>query len=416
MYSTRLAIDHSRASAQSEEPIRRTISRDDLLLRARQGCDWLTDIAQVLDASNPDYGVIRGEYDTRSRQWKLYGPFWHTGQTIRLLLKMHATTGEEKYQRHAILGGEYLIRDQAMDRKDHKYYGFIHGREAEGSNTASQVEGLGALYDLYRMTNDDEWLERFRLAVDWIARNLYIEGEGLFHNGYSAMRDELTPLEKARPTNDDAIFRIAYENFKESIYLDIFRAVSDRLLSDEDPPGNWIIYRPCNPESFEGRGSIHARHAWWWGYPMLQAYDAFKDRKYLEAAIRAGDWYIDNSNLDGGYYYHTTREGQGHLSYDFSTSAVGCAVLMWCDLWQRLGDEKYRHAIERALGFMLRAQFRQDVEDPNLRGAFFEGYLPPDGTMSPGFYLRDIATIFPSRAMLTILETFEGDEFAYVDY
>jgi hypothetical protein len=416
MNSIHLVVDHSRASAQSEKPIRKQITRDDLLGRALNGCNWLTDIAQVLDTSSPDYGVIKGEYDTKNREWQLYGPFWHTGQAVRLLLRAYTITGNENLLRHSILGVEYMIRDQAKDERDVKFFGFVHGRGSQGANTASQLEGFAALYDLHQITNDALWLDSFHLAVDWVARNLYIENEGLFYNGYFAAKDELAPIEKSRPTNDDAIFWIAYQAFKDPTYLQIFREVSDRLLRDEDPPGNWIKYKPCDPDTFDGQGSIHARHAWWWGYPMLMAYDAFQEQKYLVAAIRAGDWYINNSNLDGGYYYHTTREGHKHLSYDFSTSAVGCAVIMWCDLWQRLKDERYLTAIERALGFLLRAQFNQDVSDPNIQGAFFEGYLPPDGTMEPGFYLRDIATIFSTRALLTILETFPANTIHYLDY
>jgi rhamnogalacturonyl hydrolase YesR len=416
MNSNSLAIDHSRASAQSEKPVRYKITRDDLLQRVLNGCDWLTDIAQVMEPSHPDYGVIRGEYDTKNREWKLYGPFWHTGQAIRLLLRAYGITGNKKYLEHSILGGKYMIRDQTMDEKDEKFHGFIHGRQSKGANTASQLEGFAALNDLYQATGDVLWLDSFQLAVDWVARNLYIKKEGLFYNGYIAVKDELAPVDKSHPTNDDAIFWIAHQAFKNPSYLQIFREVSDRLLSDEDPPGNWIKYKPCDPDVFDGRGSIHARHAWWWGYPMLQAYDAFQEQKYLDAAIRAGDWYIHNSNLDGGYYYHTTREDHNHLSYDFSTSAVGCAVIMWCDLWHRLNDERYLIAIESALGFLLRAQFNQDVSDPNIKGAYFEGYLPPDGTMEPGFYLRDIATIFSTRALLTIIETYPEDTIYYLDF
>jgi len=411
-----LHVDQSRASAQSEHPVRRTITREKLLRRALDGSDWLIDIAQVIDADSPHHGVIRGEYDTRSREWKLYGPFWHTGQAVRLLLKVYSMAGDEKYLRHALLGGEYMIRDQVLDETDEKYYGFIHGREAEQANTASQVEGFAALYELYLTTSDAKWLNSFRLGVDWVARNVYIEGEGLFYNGYSALRDELAPIEKSRPTNDDAIFWIAYQTFGEPSYRRIFQEVCDRLLKDEDPPGNWLRYPPCFPDVFDSRGSIHARHAWWWGYPMIQAYDACGEEKYLKAGVRAGDWYINNSNIDGGYYYHTTARTRQHLSFDFATSAVGCAVIMWCDLWRRLGEERYVVAIERALGFLLRAQFNQDVEDPNLKGAFFEGLLPPDGTLQPGYYLRDIATIFPARAMLTVLETFPEGEIAYLDF
>jgi hypothetical protein len=408
-------IDQSRASSQSENPSRIKIEREDLLNRALRGCDWLTDISQVMDQADSSYGAMKGEYDTKNRKWSFYGPFWHTGQAVRTLLLAYNMTGKEKYLKHAILGGEYMIRYQTMDKEDKKFYGFIHGKESKGANTASQVEGFMALYDLYKLTKDVKWLERFHLAVDWVAKNLYLNGEGLFYNGYSAIKDELDPIEKSRPTNDDAIFGVAYEEFKNPLYLEIFREVSDRLLKDEDPPGNWMKYPPCRPDEFEGRGRIHPRHAWWWGYPMLAAYDIFGEQKYLDAGIRAAQWYIDNNNLDGGYYYNMTKSGGKHLSFDFCTSAVGCAVIMWTDLWNRTHENKYAKEIETSLGFLLRAQFNQDVEDPNIKGAFFEGYLPPDGTLSPGFYIRDVATIFAVRAVLQILETFREDVY-YVVY
>jgi rhamnogalacturonyl hydrolase YesR len=412
----KLPVDHSRASAQNEKPIRKCIERKELLNRAIRACDWISDVAQVTDTKLGYHGVIKGEYDTKSKEWKFYGPFWHTGQAVRLLLKAHAMTGKEKYLKHALMGGEYMIREQNKDKKDKRYYGFIHHKEAPMANTASQLEGFCALYDLYQTTHDNKWNESFHMAIDWVANNVYLKGEGLFHNGYSPIRDELTPVSTARPTNDDAMFLYAYKKFNNPLYLEIFKEVADRLLKDENPPGNWIIYPPCNPLAFDGKGSIHTRHAWWWGYPMLEAYDTFKDKKYLNAAIRAGDWYINNSNIDGGYYYHTTPEGHNHLSFDFSTSAVGCAVIMWCNLWKRLKHTKYVNAIERALGFLLRAQFNPDVKDPNVKGAFFEGYLPPDGTLEPGFYLRDIATVFPACAILTILETFDDQDIAYLEY
>ncbi len=410
-----ISLDQSRANTQSVNPNRIKIEREDLLNRALRGCDWLTDISQVLDKADSSYGAMKGEYDTKNRKWNFYGPFWHTGQAVRTLILAYNMTGKQKYLNHAILGGEYMIRYQTMDKEDKKFYGFIHRKESKEANTASQVEGFMALYDLYKVTKDVKWLERFHLAVDWVAKNLYLKGEGLFYNGYSAIKDELDPIEKSRPTNDDAIFGVAYKEFSDPLYLEIFREVSDRLLKDEDPPGNWMKYPPCRPEVFGGRGRIHPRHAWWWGYPMLTAYDLFGEQKYLDAGIRAAQWYIDNNNLDGGYYYNVTKNGGKHLSFDFCTSAVGCAIIMWTDLYNRTKEEKYVKEIETSLGFLLRAQFNEDVEDPNIKGAFFEGYLPPDGTLSPGFYIRDIATIFPVSAMLKILEIFEGDVY-YVEH
>jgi len=410
-----LKVDQSRASSQDGKPDRIKIKREYLLDRITAGCDWLTDVSQIMDKADPSYGAMRGEYDTKIRKWSFYGAFWHTGQAVRTLLLAYKVTGNEKYLKHAVLGGEYLIRFQVMDKNDKKFYGFVHGKAAESASSASQLEGFMALYDLYKVTKDPKWLERFHLAVDWVANNVYLKGEGLFYDTYSATRDLKAPIEKSRPHTDDAVFWVAYKEFKDQLYLQIFREVSDRLLKDEDPPGNWIKYKPCEPSAFEGRGDIHPRHAWWWGYPMLAAYDAFGEQKYLDAAVRAAQWYIDNNNLDGGYYYHTTKSGGKHLSFDFCTSAVGCAVIMWVDLWKRTGDEKYVKEIETSLGFLLRAQFNRDVQDQNIRGAFFEGYLPPDGTLCPGFYIRDIATIFSTRAMLEVLKTFKQDIY-YIEY
>ncbi len=408
-------LDQRGASAQGGAAKRVLISRDELLGRALRGCDWMADISQVKDKTNPFYGAMKGEYDTRSRKWRFYGPFWHTGQAVRALLLAYDLKRDEKYLNHAVLGGEYMIRYQAMDKTDGKYYGFIDGKQAESTNTASQLEGFCALLDLYRVTADKRWRERFKLALDWVVKNLYLAPEGLFLNMFYASKYAFDTRAKARPLNDDAAFYHAYRELNKPAYLQIFREVSDRLLREEDPPGNFMKYAPCKPSAFGGEGHIHPRHAWWWGYPMLTAYDAFKEEKYLKAGIRACDWYLDNVSLDGACYYHNSLKGR-HLSFDFCTSAVGCAVIMWVDLWKRTRQEKYRNAIEASLGFLLKAQFRQDVPDRNIRGAFFEGLYVPDGTMNQGYYFRDIATIFSARAMLEVLKAFDGQPLHYVEY
>lgn len=397
-----------------ETPSRKVITGENLLEAALRGCDWLTDVAQVMEKENPNFGAIRGEYNTKVRKWSFYGPFWHTGQAVRALLMAFKLTGNDKYLKHAILGGEYLIRCQVLNERDKRYHGFILGN-VKNANTASQLEGLRALHDLYLVTGEEKWRERFKLAVDWIIRNLYLEGEGLFINNFYPDKYEFGSRDRARPLNDDATLYVAYQEFKEPVYLKVFLEVADRLLKDEDPPGNWIKYYPCNPNAFGGLGHIHPRHAYWWGYPMLSAYDATGDQKYLECAIRSGDWYIQNSTLDGAIYYHTTRNGK-HLSFDFCTSAVGCAIIMWIDLWKRLKEKKYLRAIERGLGFLLGAQFSQDVEDRNLRGAFFERLNHTDGSEKPGFHLRDIATIFAVQAILKLLQSSKDKKFFYFGY
>ena len=45
-----------------------------------------------------------------------------------------------------------------------------------------------------------------------------------------------------------------------------------------------------------------------------------------------------------------------------------------------------------------------DVEDANVRGALFESPRAPDGSLAPGFRVRDIAAIFAIRAWDAVLD------------
>src|SRR5574340_522835 len=372
------------ASAQSDSAHRKTMPRQALLARALEGCDWLAGPAQLLEKADPNYGAIRSEYLPPSGRWRLYQPdyqepFWHTGQAVRALVLAHDLSRNAKYLDAAVRGGEYMVHGQVLDRGDTRHYGFLFARTAKAASTASQLEGLCALLDLYRATGDRKWRERFKLGLDWIVKNLYRNGEGRFTNTFMPAAGEFAPPERSRTLIDDATLYWAWREFQDDNYLRIFREIADRLLRDEDPPGNWIRYQPCRADAFDGQGQIHPRHAWWWGYPMLAAYDAFQDEKYLKAAVHTADWYIENSSLDGACYYHNTRNGR-HLSFDFCVSATGCAGVLYADLWKRTKQAKYRAAAEKTLGSLLRAQFGQSVSDPSLRGAFFEGLQPQDGT------------------------------------
>src|SRR5271157_5523966 len=73
-----------------------------------------------------------------------------------------------------------------------------------------------------------------------------------------------------RPLNDDAIFLKPAARGGNPGLRTMFYQVADRLLREEDPPGNWIGFGPCNAIT----GMIHPRQAYWWGRSMI---DAFRD-------------------------------------------------------------------------------------------------------------------------------------------
>lgn len=125
---------------------------------------------------------------------------------------------------------------------------------------------------------------------------------------------------------------------------------------------------------------------------MLAAYKDSGDKRYLECAIRAGDWYLQAVRLDGGLFRDTRRDFKT-TSFGQVTSGIGCAAILWCELWRETGNKKWLSAIHSALNFQMQMQFT-NPNDPNLKGALLELTLRPDGSDRSPYHIRDLAAIF----------------------
>jgi hypothetical protein len=295
----------------------------------------------------------------------------------------------------------------------------------EGDNVHANVEvgfeGINGWLDLHEATGDDRWLEAARRASDALCAG-YMPDERLIHDHYRVAErrfvgDPDNP-NRGRAMLDDATLARLARVTGEARYGDLFLAMADRLIEEEGPRGTWLRFPPWHPRL----GRVHGRKSWWWGWPLLAAHDLAIERgqgdatKYLQGAVRAAEWYLHGQNLDGGAYYTPNTEGM-HNSYGLCTSVSAVSILFWADLWRRTGEERWLVGIRRATGYLLRAQFAEDVEDAEVRGAFFESPNKPDGSLAPGFQVRDIATLFGIRALDAVLDLPElladdGEEWA----
>lgn len=376
---------------------------------------WLRDVAQVRGPGQPfenpagyphaDFtGAMRTEYDTRTRVWSTNGPVFHSGQAIRSFLVARRRLGEDRYLEAALAAGEFLLRER-IDEPGQPQRGLLMSLEQNDDeiNVQVTVEALSGLLDLHAETADDRYLAPVRESLDILIRDAYLPEERLMLDHYSLSRrvffHDPENAVAGRAVLDDAVLLRLADASGDARYRDVFLAMADRLLKEEGPPGTWLRFPPWQ----ERVGRIHNRKSWWWGWPLLSAFDATGDRRYLDGAIRAGDWYRNAQNMDGGLYYTPSPDGR-HNSFGLCTSVVAVAVLFWADLWRRTGDANYLPAIERGVGFLLAAQFSADVEDPDVRGALFESPRPPDGSLAPGYRLRDIAAIFAVRALDDVLD------------
>ena len=374
---------------------------------------WLADTARIVpgrdDVHDPyDYpvpdgagylGAVRNEYDTRSGIWSLNGPVWHTGQAMRAVLIAWRRTQDPTLLEAALAMGEYVARNVVSDPNDPNR-GLLLAYEGDNVtiNNQTALETLPGLFDLADATGDERWLDLARQAGDFVVQG-YLPDEGLIPDHYHVADARFVPDPDnpypGRIMLDDAALVTLTERTGDVRYRDAFLGMAERGLREEDPPGNWIVFPPWHADT----GRIHIRCSWWWGRPMLTAFDLTGDRRFFDAAVRAGQWYTDHQNLDGGFYYAPLRNGR-HGSFALATSGSAVAAILWAELYARTGDPAYLESIGRSLRFLAAAQFTSSDgdDDPNVRGALWETLNVPDGTTKPGHRVRDIASIFAVRA------------------
>jgi hypothetical protein len=204
-------------------------------------------------------------------------------------------------------------------------------------------------------------------------------------------------LKDGAPMLDDGVLVEVHQLTGERIFLDAAVRVAERLLADEDPPGNWACYPPNDAVNRIG----HPRTAYWWGRPMWMVAKTSGDRRFLECARRAARWYAGAMRLDGGLF-RDTAPNFSTPSFDHAASGIACAAILWLELANEYGDTEWDEYLIRALRHGYAMQFTE-TSDANLSGAILEKVVAPNGNDAPPWYLRDIGTFFYMQALSRVL-------------
>jgi len=369
--------------------------------------EWLVRIAQVKEEvptgnvrthHKHTYwrGAIKGEYSVKDKEWSFFAPVWHTGQAVKALVMAHKVLKEDWLLEAAKAGADFILHNQVRDKTDPDSGLILAYEDFPDKVTISGIlECLDGLIYLSEASGEESYWEAAVEAARWVLDRAY-QGDGLFYDLYDPEGRRFVEYAykiRGRPLPDDGILGKVYKKTGEKRFLEIFLETCDRLLRDEDPPGNWVNYPPCNPVT----GSIHPRHAYWWGRPMIYAFQETGDRRYLACALRSGQWYKKAQRRDGGLIRGTYRDFSTN-SFGHATSGICCAMILWQELDKVLGERLFQKPFELGLEYCLNMQFRQ-VSDPNLKGCILEKVLPPDGTDRSPYHIRDLGTIFFVQAV-----------------
>jgi hypothetical protein len=202
-----------------------------------------------------------------------------------------------------------------------------------------------------------------------------------------------------RPLLDDGILLKLYDRTGEAKFLESHLKIADRLVADQNPPGNWVDYGPCNAKEMR----FHPRHTYWWALPLIETFRRTNNASYLETAIAAGEFCRRAMRPDGGYFRGTYADFRTD-SFGHATSGSASGAILFLELFKLTGERKWLDLATLAIDFCTRVQFREP-EDSNLRGSILEKVLPPDGTDRSPYYLRDLGTIFFVMAGAWYLDT-----------
>lgn len=386
-----------------------------LLESVNLACSWLMDVAQVKAdhltiAKNKKgfkydtwKGVIRGEYSAGRKEWDFFCPIWHTGQAVKALVQAYKITKEKKHLQAARLGAEFITHNQIFE-KNHPDFGLILAFEdhADKVNTSAILECMDGLIHLAEIENTDSLWQRIIAAGDFIIEKMFMPKEGLFRDCYDPDTHSVElpnpfPTKDnigGRPLIDDAIFVRLYERTGEKKYLDVHVKVSETLLADQRPAGNWVDYAPCDAEKM----LFHPRHTYWWGKPLLDTYRQTQRKEFLETAISSGEFTLQALRADGGWIRGLFLAGENPLCFNTNcfghvTSGSACAAILFMELHKETKDKKWLEGAERALAYCMRMQVRE-AEDPNMQGVIIEKVVYPDGTDRNPYHIRDLGTIF----------------------
>ncbi|MCC6580250.1 MAG: hypothetical protein IT440_07385 [Phycisphaeraceae bacterium] len=395
------------------ESVRHTKLGLDLAESLRRASDWLTDVAQVKETSltveDPWHftyaswkGAMRGEYHAATRKWKFFCPVWHTGQAVKSLVLASGLLHNPKYIHAARLGADFILDKQVWgeDQPDH---GLILAFENSGEwvNTSAILECMDGLLLLAEHDQSTEMRDRVVAAGTFVLDKLFMADEGLCRDGYHPAKHEviLPPpfLTRdnigGRPLLDDAIWLKLHRLTGDPRFLDVAVRIAQTLVACQRPAGNWVDYAPCHPDQM----SFHPRHTYWWGMPLLGLWRQTGRHEFLDTAMASARFTRQAMRRDGGYFRGTCYDhATGCIntdSFGHATSGSACAAIFFLEVFHETGDEAWLRDAERALDFCMKVQLRE-TSDPNLRGVILEKVLPPDGTDSLPYYIRDLGTIF----------------------
>ncbi|MBL8025590.1 MAG: hypothetical protein JNL74_04220 [Fibrobacteres bacterium] len=271
--------------------------------------DWLCSIqAAPVGEYYPPVGYFPWMVCPDGKEWAAQN--WNYAFTVMGLLAAYKTFGDPKYERTAIYAGRYLKSLQILDPFHGDNYGAI--REVTPFTpwcyTRDTLSVAWAFLELYRHTNEAEYLERAKLWAEWFLK------KGCDEDGWPYWGHEFEPLfPSVKPwpqmSNDiQGSFQGGSLNFLYQLHKttgeakwigEPFIKIADHFIKYIQYPSGFFghVYRATKkPVDNDPQGGLHRANDDLGSLGLLCAYKVTGNKAYLDSihkylkAVFAGQW------------------------------------------------------------------------------------------------------------------------------
>ncbi len=245
-----------------------------------------------------------------------------------------------------------------------EYLGGVYGSEKDAVKNAD----YGAMWMLANITQDPILIQKrlkdalnFKLAQQHTTEGFFKGAAAGQYYLYRSKRftEEWGPYTEPIATTyymlldmgNVALFEPHNQQLKSGI-----RLAADWLLEKMKPEGYWEVAYNNNTRQPMFTDLKDYRPTF---YGLLVAYQTLRDKKYLDAAVKAADWYIQNA-VARGYFLGVC--GDARFAPDFATGQSAQAML---DLYEVTKEQRFKQAAIKTAQFYTTSIYSHPI--PNLK-------------------------------------------------
>jgi len=351
---------------------------------------WVLHFAQDLDPKSPEYGGVRNNYHPMRREFRRSGHgsclTWSACLAGFACLAACDLTGDPLYFDRAKLIAQYVKGNQNLDRADAPRYGtFVVSKDRQFVDVPDASWAGNLFVHLYRRTGERDYLDRAKLAADWL-----VNVARLPHGGFTTfyILPTQTPVAYSHASDGQHGLFLAnlHEETGEEKYAEPLVPLADMLSGmGQHPSGAYYAsVRPDGTPVFEGwdEASGHPlidgiervvtgpRQNYYAALFLLEQYRRDKNPRYLESARRCADWSIEAFARDGHFADWMTLNDRGQWELDplVDVASPGAMTRVWLALNDVDPHPRWLDACRAAAEWNLRWQ-RRTPSFPDLDGA-----------------------------------------------